>query len=266
MTRASIVCLVGLLLIQGCAATEHELLEQVAARYRALESYRDHSAMTLLHYSRGFEERTLETSRLTFRRPGRIRREAWSEQFIHQVAVIDGNVSTQYIQKYGQYMRGPVTSEIFDPSGDPGEVGPSIVLGLLVSDDFMGAISGSGVAVEEGERITADGTTLLEIRLRVPGDPPADDGGPPAHERHIVQLWIEEKELLVRRIEYWHDLYTVIARQLDEPGPPPQWWSRVTYEIDEIELDPVVEDDVFRFTPPADAKLVDVIRPGASPE
>jgi outer membrane lipoprotein-sorting protein/peroxiredoxin len=65
-------------------------------------------------------------------------------------------------------------------------------------------------------------------------------------------LWIDEQTFVVRRVEYPPDG----CRRLLEPYPGAITHMTITAEIDGAQLDPAIDDDIFRFDVPKGAELV----------
>jgi hypothetical protein len=222
--------------------TAMELLERVVEAYHKADRYEDQGKLVLQYTLEGKTQReTIEFS-LALAGPNRIRLRAYDA-----LAVCDGQTFRATIDEapgevlsvaapdelsLGTVYRDPVLSKALN------QIVGSVPLTLFLDPDPLPVFKYNARApeLETPEKIGND----LCYRVRL------------GRREGAMVLWIDQKTLVVRRVEYAAAGY----RQLVERYPGAVSGMTITAEHEGAQLDPPIDDGKFHFALPKDAELV----------
>mgnify|MGYP002622978103 CR=1 FL=1 len=225
-----------------------ELLERMAAAYRAAESYADNGQGRLRLQRDGELINETFPFAVVFERPNRLRVQCYNGVYLCDGERVRASVS----QLPGQVLDTPapdvvaIDSVFHDETlavalggGGAGIAGIAPQLSLLLTEDFVGTVTQTG---EEPRLLTPEkiGSTVCErVRISRP------DGA--------LVLWIDRQTLVLRRIEY----PTIeLTEQMQLEGPVDGVW--LTADFSGAQIDIPLDDVAFSFEVPPDAQLVEV--------
>jgi len=239
------------------------VLEKALAAYRSLAGYRDSIRVETRLTGPGRENRTTFTASYAFERPNRLRFE--SGLYLSQGGTnvfCDGKTLTKYLALWDQYTTGsaPAGFAAKDMFGPAARDGIMLVPDMMMrekSREFL--MEGLREARETG-RDTMNGApvTLVELDYPahvfnvIPSSPGYDDD-----QLITTRLWIGDDDFLVRKVSReldWDRLYA------STPERQPQRLKGFTTHVSDthtaMEIDPVLPESTFAFSPPAGARHV----------
>lgn len=238
-------------LLTGCAAEKPvDLLADMARAYREATAYSDDARISIRE-TRGDSttDRTLPF-RVAFRRPDRIRIDAYDARIAADGTELFAAVGTVPGQVLAEPVKSPLaldqlfTDDELRATLAEGEAGCPTQLPLLLADDTLDLIVAEAT---EPPRVTGDETIEGHACARVEIIKP---------EGALV-LWIDRATKLLRRMRVPTDSYaTLLSRQAGSPVG-----VTVVVDFTTASFTAAVPDDAFRFDVPPEASRVSRLEP-----
>ncbi len=232
--------------------TAMDVLERVVEAYHKADRYKDDGRLILQYTLEGKTYQETSKFALALAGPNRIRLRAYDARVVcdgqNFRATIDEapgevlSVTAPDELSPGTVYRDPVLGKALN------QIVGSVPLSLFLDPEPLPGFQYNARAPQLAEPEKIDGDLCYRVNIE--------------RREGVMVLWIDQKTLVVRRVEYPAGGY----RQLVEPYPGAVTGLTITAEHDHAALDPPIDDEVFRFDVPPDAELVkqfDVVLVGA---
>lgn len=253
--RTFLLAAAGLATAGGCGADPRGILDGMSRAYRAAEGYSDAGVVRIRYVRDGDEVEQTVPFRVVFRRPDRLRIDAYDARIAVDGSVLRGAVGSVPGQVLEETVRSPLSlDQVFADEQirmalAEGDAGCPTQLPLLLADDTVDLIVADAVEkprVTGTERVEGHECTVLTI--------PKDDGP--------LVLWIDRRERLLRRLSLPTRTY---ARYLAQQGGPVGGLA-VIVDFVGATFQPSVPEQVFAFDVPPGAGRVARLEPPTAPE
>ncbi len=251
-----------------------KILERSMAAYQSLRSYQDMTTVEIHTTRSGMDNRMTTPMQFAIERPNRLRLESIGMRMRDIAVVSDGIMLVTYQRMWNQYTQKNAPERLTaDDKTITEQTRSMFVQKLIMSDDPLRALMEGVEEVEKvgHEKLSGIPTTIVELtkspRLLRTGMLWQYQGiaGPGMDKPIKVQLWIGEKDFMIRQVAFEMDI-----RQMTEgmPEESRSWMEGLKIGFKErhnaIEIDPTFSEETFMFTPPEEAKLVEQFGPGVA--
>jgi outer membrane lipoprotein-sorting protein len=234
-----------------------DILKKVSETYANPKQYQFSIIATSRQLNRSGQMKVdTETSEYAVKRPNKLRMSASGGALVmgkdlgEMLVVVDGDNTWYYvprIKQYTKYKGAPVHTDPHDDESETKPGAPSEFINhleemLFFRYRYFVKVANRAKLLRE-ENIPFDGASVACYVIEI------DTNSPPTQSRsnELYRWWVDKKRYLVLREDYEY--------KPAHPGEQPPISGSAVYSI--ARINEPIDENLFVFSPPADAKLVD---------